>query len=289
MRSALARSHRVGPMRLLTYRDRGTSRAARLDGELATELPFADLGEILSAGALESVRSATGPEHPVADLVLAPPVLKPPKIICVGQNYLAHIREQHIEVPKFPTLFSKWPLTLIGARDDVLLPVVSDQADWEVELAFYIARPLRRATEAEALKAIAGYTILNDVSVRDWQRHTTQFLPGKNFESTTPVGPWMVTPEELDPLNLTIRCMVNGSVMQESNTKDFLFKPAQVAAYVSTFITLEPGDLVSTGTPAGVGDFRRPPIYLTPGSVMTTEIDGIGKLVNRCVMEGAPA
>jgi acylpyruvate hydrolase len=272
-------------LRLLTFRDGRATRAARLEGEVAVELPFDDVGAILAAGALADVQRATGPRHALVDLVLAAPVLAPSKILCVGQNYHAHIKEQHGEAARFPTLFNKWPSTLVGPRDDIVLPAVSQKADWEVELAFYIGTSLKRAGEREAAPAIAGYTILNDVSIRDWQWHTTQFLPGKNFESTAPVGPWMVTPDELDPLNLRLRCTIDGNVMQDSNTADFVFSPSAVAAYASTFTTLQPGDLFATGTPAGVGAFRKPPIYLRPGNVVASEIQGIGELVNRCVIE----
>ena len=272
-------------MRLLTFRDGHATHAARLDGDTAVELPFADVGAILAAGALRTVKHASGPRHRITDLSLAIPVLNPAKIVCVGQNYRDHIKEQNGTIPKFPTLFNKWPTTLIGPYDNVMLPSVSEQGDWEVELAFYIGDHLKHADQRVAAKAIAGYTILNDVSIRDWQRHTTQFLPGKNFESTTPVGPWMVTADELDPLNLRLRCTVDGEMMQDSTTSDFVFSPAAVASYVSTFTTLQPGDLISTGTPAGVGAFRKPPLYLVPGSVMKSEIAGIGELINRCVVE----
>jgi len=272
-------------MKLLTFRSGGATRAARLEGDVAIELPYPDVGEILASSSIEAVRQASGLQHPLADLELEQPVLAPSKIICVGQNYRAHIEEQHGQVPSFPTLFNKWPLTLIGPRDDVVLPAVSERADWEVELAFYIGAALRHADEHQAERAIAGYTILNDVSIRDWQFHSTQFLPGKNFESTTPVGPWMVTSDEVTPLDLRLRCLVDGVVMQDATTADFVFSPAAVAAYVSTFTTLEPGDLIATGTPAGVGAFRNPPIYLRPGQVIRSEIDGIGFLLNRCVME----
>ena len=272
-------------MRLLTFRDKGTTRAARVQNDVAVELPFRDVGAILSEGAIDAINDLTGPFHRVADLELAPPVLSPQKIICVGQNYRSHIREQGVEIPDYPTLFSKWASTLVGARDNIVLPGVSTQADWEVELAFYIGKHARHASVDEAEQLIAGYTILNDVSIRDWQWHTSQFLPGKNFESTTPIGPWMVTPDEIDPLNLELRCEVDGQLMQQGNTADFVFTPGEVIAYASTFTTLEPGDLFSTGTPAGVGVFRQPPAYLRATSIVTSEIEGIGQLVNRCVSE----
>jgi acylpyruvate hydrolase len=271
-------------MRLLTFRAGDTTRAARVEGDLAVELPYPDVGAILASGSIEAVRQTSGPHHPLADLKLEQPVLAPSKILCVGQNYRAHIEEQHGQVPRFPTLFNKWPRTLVGPREDIVLPAISEQADWEVELAFYIGSTLRHGDEHQAERSIAGYTIVNDVSIRDWQFHSTQFLPGKNFESTTPVGPWMVTPDELEPLNLRLRCLVDGAVMQDSTTADLVFSPAAVVAYVSTFTRLEPGDLIATGTPAGVGAFRTPPIYLHPGQVIRSEIEGIGYLLNRCVM-----
>jgi acylpyruvate hydrolase len=272
-------------MRLLTFRTGSSTKAARIEGDVAVELPYPDVGAILVAGATEAVRQSRGPEHRLADLQLAQPVLVSPKILCVGQNYRAHIEEQRGQVPQFPTLFNKWQRTLIGPRDDVLLPAISKETDWEVELAFFIGATLRHGNEEQAQRSIAGYTIVNDVSVRDWQHHTTQFLPGKNFESTTPVGPWMVTPDELNPFNLRLRCLVDELVMQDATTADRVFSPAAIAAYVSSFTTLEPGDLIATGTPAGVGAFRKPPIYLRDGQVITSEIDGIGCLVNRCVQE----
>ncbi len=157
--------------------------------------------------------------------------------------------------------------------------------DWEVELAFYIGTRARNVGVEDAGGAIAGYTVLNDVSVRDWQFHTSQFLPGKNFEATTPVGPWMVTSDEIDPLNLPLRCRVNSRLMQEGRTDDLVFSPAAVVAYISSFTTLEPSDLIATGTPAGVGVFRKPPIFLKPGDVVTSEIEGIGSLTNGCVAD----
>lgn len=257
-----------------------------MEGDAAVELPFSDLGAILRSGAIDVAQTLGGPSHRLADLMLAPPVLSPPKIICVGQNYKSHIHEQGIEVPKYPTLFNKWPRTLIGPRDSIQLPHDSTMGDWEVELAFYIGTKARHVGVEEAARVIAGYTVLNDVSVRDWQFHTSQFLPGKNFEATTPVGPWMVTPDEIDPLNLALRCEVNGKLMQHGRTDDLLFSPAAVVAYVSSFTTLEPSDLIATGTPAGVGVFRNPPIFLKPGDVVRSEIEGIGALNNGCVAYG---
>ena len=268
-------------MRLLTFHTEHGPRAGRLEGDVVVEFDAADVGAVLAAGELGET-TETGRSHPLADLRLAPPVLAPAKVICIGQNYEAHIREEGGQLPKFPTLFNKFARTLIGPQDPIQLPRNSEKVDWEVELAFYVGRPIRHASETDALAAIAGYTVLNDVSMRDWQSRTTQWLQGKAFESTTPVGPWMVTPDEIDPLKLRVLCEVDGQVMQDSTTADLVFKPAQIAAYISEFITLEPGDLIATGTPSGVGNFRNPPVYLKAGQVVRTHIDGIGECVNVC-------
>lgn len=275
-------------MKLLTFYAGPTTKAGRLEGESVVELPFNDVGAVLRSGAIDIVRRLAGSKHMLADLRLAPPVLVPSKIICVGQNYRGHIQEQGAQMPDYPTLFNKWPDTLTGPADNILLPAISSKCDWEVELAFYIGTKARHVDQDAAHRMIAGYTVLNDVSVRDWQWHTTQFLPGKNFEATTPVGPWMVTPDEIDPLDLTLQCTVNGQLMQRGCTDDLVFSPAAVVAYISAFTTLEPGDLIATGTPAGVGAFRKPPIFLRPGDRVTCAIEGIGELTNRCVADSGP-
>jgi acylpyruvate hydrolase len=277
-------------MRLATIRIPGHgTRAARLDGGRAVELDAADVGALLAEGpaALERAASASGPEHDVANLDLAPVVTNPGKIICLGLNYESHIREMGREPPRHPTLFAKFTESLIGACDPIVLPSVSDQVDWEVELAFVIGRRVRHAGPEEAAAAIAGFTICNDISERDWQTRTLQWLQGKTFEHTTPVGPVLVTPDELGGAapDLVVRCDVDGVVRQEARTSDLVFGPAEIVAYVSDIITLEPGDLFSTGTPGGVGSGMDPPVFLTPGNVVRTSIEGIGELVNECVPE----
>ncbi len=190
------------------------------------------------------------------------------------------------ELPAHPTLFAKFADTLLGARDDLVLPAVSEEVDWEAEPGVVVGAPVRRASTAQAAAAIAGYTVLNDVSMRDWQWRTTEWLSGKAFEATTPVGPWLVTPDEVgDAADLALRCEVDGRVMQSSRTSDLLFRPADLVAYVSRITTLRPGDLIATGTPGGVGVARTPRVFLAPGQVLRTVIEGVGECVNTCVAE----
>ena len=277
-------------MRLVTMRTGNGTRAGRLDGDTVTELPFDDVKAVLASGPdwAATAARATGTTRALAGADLAPVVPRPEKIICIGQNYLKHIQEMGAEQPKYPTLFAKYTRTLIGPRDDIVLPAASDNVDWEVELAIVIGRETRHVSEGEALGAVAGWTVFNDVSVRDWQRRTGQFLQGKTFERTTPVGPALVTLDEAgDGSDLTLRCEVDGQVMQDSRTSDLLFKPAELIAYISTIITLDPGDIIATGTPSGVGAGRKPPVFLKPGQTVRAVVEGVGELVNTCVKEGA--
>jgi acylpyruvate hydrolase len=276
-------------MRLATIRtDYGTT-AARLDGDVLVPLDAADVGEMLAGGDEGPGRQREGAALvPVAEADFAPVVPRPGKVICVGLNYREHILETGRELPAYPTLFAKFADTLTGARDDLVLPSVSEKIDWEVELGVIIGRPVYRATAAEAAAAIAGYTVVNDVSMRDWQSRTLQWLQGKMFERTTPVGPYLVTAGEAgDAADLEVRCEVDGVVMQQSRTSDLLFGPADIVAYASQAITLKPGDLIATGTPGGVGNARKPPVYLRPGNVLRTFIEGLGECVNLCVAEKA--
>jgi acylpyruvate hydrolase len=274
-------------MRLATIRTEYGTTAARLDGDVLIRLNAADVGELLAGGVEGPGRTWEEPVLvPVAEADFAPVVPRPGKVICVGLNYRAHIAETGREMPAYPTLFAKFADSLLGARDDLVLPSVSERVDWEVELGVVIGRPLYRATPEEAAAAIAGYTVVNDVSMRDWQRRTSQFLQGKMFEHSTPAGPYLVTPDEVgDATDLEIRCEVDGVVVQQARTSDLLFSPAEIAAYASQVITLRPGDLIATGTPGGVGDARKPPVYLRPGNVLRTVVEGVGECVNQCVAE----
>jgi acylpyruvate hydrolase len=273
-------------VRLATVRTSKGTRAARLDGEDLVLLDAADVGALLEdEGWRGRATAADGDRVSFANAELAPVIPRPPKIVCLGMNYRSHVEEMGRETPAHPTLFGKYGRSLIGPRDDIVLPPESEQVDWEVELAFVVGRPARRATGAAAREAIAGFTVLNDVSMRDWQFRTMQFLQGKTWDRSTPVGPVLVTADELPGAtapDLELRCEVDGEVMQEGRTSDLLFGPEELVEYISTIVTLEPGDIVATGTPGGVGFGRSPQVFLKPGQVLRTSIEEIGELVNRC-------
>ena len=277
-------------MRLTTIRTGDGTRAARVDGDQLVELDAPDVGAVLAQGPVgrRGAAAARGPERDAATADYAPVVPAPSKIICLGLNYETHIREMGHDPPDVPTLFAKYTAALIGPHDPIVLPRASTSVDWEAELAFVIGTPVRHADERTARAAIAGYTICNDISMRDWQRRTPQWLQGKTFESSTPVGPVLVTPDEVDDArDLGVRCEVDGEVRQDARTSDLVFDPVAIVQYVSTILTLLPGDLISTGTPGGVGAGMSPPVFLRPGQVVRTVIDGIGALVNECVAEPA--
>jgi acylpyruvate hydrolase len=274
--------------RFATARLDGRTAAVRVEDGAATVLPFADVGELLRSGpdwrrrALVTEGEAIPPDR----LTLLAVVPAPEKIVCVGLNYRDHASEAGRELPEHPQLFAKFAAALVGPGDDILLPAFSSMVDWEAELAVVIGTPARYVGEAEALDHVAGYAVANDVSVRDWQRRTTQYLQGKTFERSTPVGPCLVTPDEIDdPGDLRIECTLDNETMQSFSTADMIFSPAKLISYLSQILTLSPGDLVITGTGPGVGAARKPPRFLEPGSVLRTEIAGIGALANRCVTD----
>jgi acylpyruvate hydrolase len=276
-------------MRFATIRTPDGTTAARLDGDVLVPLAATDVGALLADGGGPAAAERAGAAPvPASGARFATLIPRPSKVLCVGLNYRSHILETGRDLPEYPTLFAKFAQTLLGAHDDLVLPSVSDRVDWEVELGVVIGRPIYRATRDEAAAAIAGYTVTNDVSMRDWQRRTLQWLQGKMFERSTPVGPYLVTGDEVgDAADLEVRCEVDGAVMQQSRTSDLLFGPAEIAAYASQAITLLPGDLLLTGTPGGVGDARKPPVYLQPGQALRTVVEGLGECVNRCVPDKA--
>ena len=223
---------------------------------------------------------------PLADVTLRPVVPHPGKVICVGLNYRAHVEEGVYDVPDYPVLFPKFADALIGAGAPVLLPPESEAVDYEAELAFVIGRSVRRVAGDEALAAVAGYTVANDVTMRDFQYRTHQWLPGKNWADSTPLGPFLVTPDEVgDPHALDISLELNGERMQASNTRHFIFDIPTLVATISEFIPLAPGDVVLTGTPSGVGYRRDPKVLLRDGDRMVVEIERVGRLENPVAAE----
>ncbi|MDI6023489.1 fumarylacetoacetate hydrolase family protein [Leucobacter sp. UT-8R-CII-1-4] len=221
----------------------------------------------------------------LADAELHTPLPNAAKIVCCGLNYRDHIVETGRDVPEYPTLFAKYADTQIGPNDQIEVGDDSIQVDWEAELAVIVGSPIRRATRAQATAAILGYTVANDVSYRDWQGRTLQWFQGKAWAETTPIGPVVVTADELDPAaGLEIKSEIDGVVMQQSNTRELVFDAADLVAYVSQFTPLAPGDIVLTGTPGGVGLGMRPQRWLQHGEVLRTSIEGIGELRNRISM-----
>lgn len=212
---------------------------------------------------------------------LGPPIVRPSKIICLGKNYVEHAREGHFEPPEKPLLFAKAPSALNGPRDPIVLPQSCGQVDWEVELALVIGREGKRIKPAEAFDFIAGYTIMNDVSGREAQFGDGQWFRGKSFDTFAPLGPALVTPDEIaDITALELTAAVDGEVMQTGHTGQLIFDIPYLLSYISADITLLPGDVISTGTPAGVGIFRDPPVTLAAGNVVTCRIATLGALVN---------
>lgn len=277
-------------MHLVTVRIDGTTRAGRVSGDEVVLLDAPDVRAVLEAGFVGDGHlgvAEAGGSVALEDADLAPVIPAPDKIVCVGANYMDHILETGKQPPPHPIYFAKYRGALTGPRDPICLPApeVSVNADWEAELAVIIGKPVRNVTEGEAPGAIAGCAVLNDLSVRDWQQRTSQHLAGKTFERSTPLGPALVTADEVgDGTGLGISCSVDGVEKQSSNTSQLVFKPAKLISDLSTIITLLPGDVIATGTPGGVGLARDPQEWLTPGAVVRTAIEGIGELVNTCVV-----
>ncbi|MCW3768652.1 fumarylacetoacetate hydrolase family protein [Paenarthrobacter sp. PAE-2] len=273
-------------MKLLTLRTPDGTKAVRQDGDTLTEIAgFTDVGALLNDPAWEEkATAASGPIHPLAGADLAPVVPAPGKIICVGHNYRNHIKEMGREVPEHPTLFAKYAESLIGPNDDLPLPQESDAVDWEAELAVVIGKTGRRISGADAPAHIAGYSVLNDVSMRDYQFRTIQWLQGKTWEKSTPFGPALVTKDEFTAGPL-MTSAVDGEIQQSTPTGDLVFTPEYLVSYISTIITLNPGDVIATGTPGGVGHAQDLKRYLQEGQLLVTTIEGLGQLNNRVVKE----
>lgn len=249
---------------------------------------FPDLKSVLAAGALDELSVAVQESAPldINTLQFSMPIPDPARIICVGMNYLEHIHEMGRKRPEYPGVFIRFTDSMVGHRQPVYRPRISTQYDYEGELAVVIGRPARYLKVAEALDCVAGYTCLLDGSVRDWQNHTTQFVPGKNFPASGSCGPWLVTGDEIpDPSALKLSTRVNGETVQAAPLSDLCFDVPQIVAYCSGFCQLNPGDIIATGTPSGVGFARKPPRWLKAGDRIEVDIDGIGVLANTVVDE----
>jgi 2-keto-4-pentenoate hydratase/2-oxohepta-3-ene-1,7-dioic acid hydratase in catechol pathway len=283
-------------MRLISYRrDTTTAPALLKDGHVfpLSPLGYPDALAFIAAGPkrwagvnVQLEETGLNLLAPLSSVSLEPPVCRPAKILCIGLNYRDHAAESKMEPPKVPTVFCKYPHTLIGNGQTILLPRVSSQPDYEAELAVVIGQGGRNIAEADWEDHVFGYTILNDVSARDVQLATSQWTLGKNFPTFGPVGPWIVSKDEIaDPHQLDISLSINGETLQSSNTRELIFKVPKLISYISTMMPLAPGDIISTGTPAGVGMGRTPQRWLRPGDDVLVEISGIGSLRNPVLAE----
>jgi len=279
-------------MRLVTFTSQGALRWGRLEADAVVDLSGSPLPKgvlaLLEAGgaALVEAARASGPRLALADVKLHAPVLRPPKILGIGLNYADHARETNQKPPEVPLVFNKQATATSGPYDPIVRPRVSSHLDYEGELGFVIGKRCRHVPRAAAREVIAGFVVVNDVSVRDWQRRTPTMTMGKSFDTHCPFGPALVTRDEIaNEGKLEISTWVNGERRQHSNTDQLIFDCAALIEHLSTAFTLEPGDLVSTGTPAGVAVAMNPPKWLVAGDVVRVEIEGIGAIENRVVDE----
>jgi len=280
-------------MKLVSYRAAEGEGYGATDGErlwpLAGEagLPTTLAEALGQAGFPKTAKAATAGEgRALAEVTLLPPIPAPAKIFCVGLNYESHRIETGRPESKYPTLFTRFANTLVAEGQPLVRPSLSEKFDYEGELAVVIGRPARHVSREAALGHVAGYSCFNDGSVRDFQRHTSQFTPGKNFDASGGFGPWIVTADEIpDPSVLKLETRLNGTVMQEAGLDDLIFDVAHLVSYISGFATLEPGDVIATGTPGGVGFVREPPVYMQPGDTVTVTISQVGTLTNPVAAE----
>jgi 2-keto-4-pentenoate hydratase/2-oxohepta-3-ene-1,7-dioic acid hydratase in catechol pathway len=277
-------------MKLLTYLWRGKESFGVIVGDGVVDIgsrlgaKYRDLKAVLAAGALDEVRRAAEgrkPDAPLGEIAYLPVIPNPDKLLMVGLNYKAHREEAGRPETEKPTIFARYADSQIGHGQPIVRPRESDKLDYEGELAVIIGREGRRIAAPQALSHVAGYACYNDGSVRDFQRHTSQWHPGKNFVATGPFGPWMVTTDEIpDPQTLTLETRLNGQVMQHTTTDLMIFPVAELIAYCSSFCNLVPGDVIVSGTPGGVGYARKPPVFMKPGDTVEIEISKIGVLRN---------
>lgn len=273
-------------MKLATIATANGNRAVRVDANDVVETGHSDVGALLANDNwVELGAQASGPSTALARVTFAPLIPRPAKIICIGLNYRNHILEMGRGLPEFPTLFAKYPEALIAQGATIELGPESTAWDWEAELAIVIGRQVRRANMDAATTAIAGFSVINDITARDYQNRTLQWLSGKTWENTAPFGPTMSTIDELPGgvrPSMRMTCSVNGEIVQDTNTGDLVFDPVALVQYISTILTLNPGDVIASGTPGGVGHARTPPRYLHDSDIVVTEIEGLGRLTNEC-------
>jgi len=292
-------------MRLFSFEEQGQPRIGVLKSadasafidlsQAAPALP-SDLGALIALpGGLDAARQAAAKAtasvvRPLADLRFLPLVPHPGKIVCLGLNYADHAKEGGHARPEYPSFFLRGATSMVGHNAPIIRPKASTKLDYEAELAVVIGKKARHLSQANALDCVAGYSCFNDGSIRDYQRKTNQWTIGKNFDGSGPFGPWLVTPDELPPgaAGLRIQSRLNGQVMQDANTKDFLWDVVESLCIITECMTLEPGDVIITGTPAGVGYARTPPVWMAPGDICEIEIEGIGILSNPIADEQAP-
>lgn len=287
-------------MKLVTFSRHGRTSIGKIVADKVIDLPAADstipttMLELLNGGPglMQKAREVSlklAPSYPLADVRLEPPVPNPSKFLAIGMNYRKHVEEAKrggIQVPDSQVWFNKQVSCINGPFDPVHMPKVSDKLDYEAELGVVIGQRCRHVSVADARSVIAGYLVVNDVSVRDWQLRSPTMTLGKSFNTTGPIGPWIVTDDEVaDPHLLSMRMRINGEIRQEVTTDAMIFNIYEQIAYLSTVMTLEPGDLIATGTPSGVGAAMTPPSYLKVGDVMRVEIDGIGHIENIIISE----
>lgn len=265
--------------------DNGSLFTARIDESSATLLAKGSLTEFLHRPNWRDLCTTNGEQISLEDFQYAPLVTSPSRVFCVGLNYSGHISETGKPTPTKPTIFTKFADSLVGAYDDIELPysAESTNVDFEAELVVVVGAPIRRADTTSAIAAIAGYSCGNDISVRDWQNATSQFTAGKAWDKSTPIGPVMKVARPHRVAKFDISCDLNGERMQQANTDEMVFDPVSLIRYISTFTTMRPGDVVFTGTPAGVGLAREPQRFLKPGDVLETNLHGIGSCRNTFV------
>jgi len=272
-------------MKLVTFvRPGGQPQPGILEDDQITPLA----GDMLSviAGGASALAATNGPKVALSSVKLMSPIPRPPKIICVGLNYRDHAIESNMQIPTVPTIFCKFPTSVIGPGDTIVLPKASTQPDYEAEFAVVIGKGGRHIAAGNWKDHVFGYLNLNDVSARDFQLATTQWVIGKTFDTFCPMGPYLVTADEIaDPHDLDISLTLNGEVLQSSNTKNLIFAIPELIRHLSSVFTLEPGDIISTGTPAGVGFARKPPIYLKKGDTVVVKVQGLGELSNPVTVE----